>query len=127
MTAYFIALSTLSLFFEATLQVWFAGKAEENIGFSLASDTEAYTGHLGKARELTNRSVDSAMLADSRENGAIWLANSALREAAYGNFAQARQAAAEALKLTTFRTPTVRLKDIRSHDDRITTGTSQSR
>jgi eukaryotic-like serine/threonine-protein kinase len=83
----------------ADQQQWFAGKPEENIGFSLASDTEAYTGHLGKAQELTKRSVDSAMIADSRENGAIWLANSALRDAAFGNFVQARQAAAEGLKL----------------------------
>jgi eukaryotic-like serine/threonine-protein kinase len=83
----------------AEQQQWFAGKPEENIGFSLTSDTEAYTGHLVKARELTRRSVDSAMLADSRENGAIWLANSALREAAFGNFAQGKQAAAEGLKL----------------------------
>jgi tetratricopeptide (TPR) repeat protein len=28
---------------------WFAGKPEENAGLSLASDTEAYAGHLGKA------------------------------------------------------------------------------
>ena len=41
----------------------------ENFGLSLASDTEAYGGHLGKARELTKRAVDSAMRADSKENG----------------------------------------------------------
>ena len=28
------------------------------------SDTEAYGGHLGKARELTKRAVDSAIRAD---------------------------------------------------------------
>ena len=32
----------------------------ENFGLALASDTEAYAGHLGKARELTKRAVDSA-------------------------------------------------------------------
>jgi DNA-binding winged helix-turn-helix (wHTH) protein/Tfp pilus assembly protein PilF len=32
-------------------QQWYAGKPEENSGLSLASDTEAYGGHLGKARE----------------------------------------------------------------------------
>ena len=52
-------------------QQWFAGKPEENIGLSLASDTEAYAGHLSKARELTKRSVDSAIRADSKETGAI--------------------------------------------------------
>ena len=71
----------------------------ENFGLALASDTEAYGGHLGKARELTKRAVDSAIRADSKENGAIWQANAALQQAAYGNPAEARQSAAEALKL----------------------------
>jgi tetratricopeptide (TPR) repeat protein len=81
-------------------QQWFARKPEyENVGVEFASDTEAYTGHLAKARELTKRAVDSAIRADSRESGAVWQANAALREAAYGDAAQARQSAAEALKL----------------------------
>ena len=83
----------------AEQQQWFAGKPEENYGLSLASDTEAYAGHLGKARELTKRSVDSAVRADSKETGAVWQENSALREAAYGNLAEARRAAVEGLKL----------------------------
>jgi eukaryotic-like serine/threonine-protein kinase len=77
----------------------FVGKPEENIGLSLASDTDAYAGHLSKARELTKRSVDSATRADSRETGAVWLENSALREAAFGNLSDARKVAAEGLKL----------------------------
>jgi tetratricopeptide (TPR) repeat protein len=80
-------------------QQWFAGKPEENFGLSLASDTDAYAGHLGKARELTKRAVDSAIRADSKENGAIWQAIAAQREAAFGYAAEARQSAAEALKL----------------------------
>jgi len=83
----------------AEQQQWFAGKPEENEALSLASDTAAYAGDLGKARELTKRSVDSAIRADSKENGAIWLENAALREAAFGNMADAKQAAAEGLKL----------------------------
>ena len=78
---------------------WFAGKPEDNFGLALASDTEAYSGHLGQARELTRRSVDSAIRADSKETAAIWQAIAAQREAAFGNPAEARQAAAEALKL----------------------------
>jgi len=80
-------------------QQWFAGKPEENVGLSLASDTEAYGGHLSKARELTKRSVDSAIRADSEETGAISLENSALREAAFGNLSDARQVATKGLKL----------------------------
>ncbi len=64
-------------------QRWFAGQPDvEHFGLSLASDTEAYAGHLGKARELTKRSIDSAIRADSKENGAIWQDNAALRQAA---------------------------------------------
>jgi serine/threonine protein kinase/tetratricopeptide (TPR) repeat protein len=83
----------------AEQQQWFAGKPEENYGLSLASDTEAYAGHFRKARDLTKRSIDSAIRADSKENGAIWQENSALREAAFGNSAEASHAAVEGLKL----------------------------
>jgi DNA-binding winged helix-turn-helix (wHTH) protein/tetratricopeptide (TPR) repeat protein len=84
----------------AEQQQWMAGKNEyENYGLALASDTEAYAGHVGKARELNRRAVDSALLADNKENGAIWQVNEALQQAAYGDPAEARQSAAEALKL----------------------------
>src|SRR5262249_51468999 len=58
-----------------------------------------YVGHVSKARELTGRAVDSAIHADSKESGAIWLENSALREAAFGNLDKSKQTAAEGLKL----------------------------
>jgi len=78
---------------------WFEGKPDyENYGLSLASDTEAYKGHLLQARGLTKRAVDSALRADSKENAAIWRGNAALREAGFGNAAEARQAAGDALK-----------------------------
>jgi eukaryotic-like serine/threonine-protein kinase len=84
----------------AEQQQWLAGKPEyETFGLALASDTEAYAGRVGKARELTKRAVDSAVRADNKENGAIWQAIAAEREAAYGNAAEARQSAAEAIKL----------------------------
>ncbi len=81
-------------------QQWFAARPQyENIGLALASDTEAYSGHLDKARELTKRALDSATRADAQESGAIWQAISAQWEAAYGNPEQARKSAAETLKL----------------------------
>jgi len=83
----------------AEQQQWFVGKPEENDGLSLASDTEAYAGHLGKARELTKRAVASAIRADSKESGAIWQENAAISEAAFGNATEAKQAAAQGLKL----------------------------
>jgi serine/threonine protein kinase/tetratricopeptide (TPR) repeat protein len=84
----------------AEQQQWYGGKPDyENEGLALASDTEANGGHLGKARELAKRAVDSAIRADSKENGAIWQENAAIEQAAYGNPAEARQSAAEGLKL----------------------------
>ena len=84
----------------ADQQQWFANQPDsETFGFALASDTEAYAGHLAKARELTKRAVDSAIRADTKESGAIWQAIAAQWEAAYGYAAEARQSAAEALKL----------------------------
>ena len=84
----------------AEQQQWYAGKPDyENDGLALASDTEAYAGQLRKARELTKRAVVSAVRADQKENGAVYLASAALLQAAFGNPAEARQSAAEALQL----------------------------
>ena len=79
---------------------WYEGNPEyEHYGLGLAYQTETYAGHLRKARELTKRALDSAIRADSKEAAAIYQAYAALRLAAYGNAAEARQSAAEALKL----------------------------
>jgi eukaryotic-like serine/threonine-protein kinase len=79
---------------------WYVGKPDyEDWGLALASDSEAYVGHLRKARELTKRAVDFAVRAGHKENGAIYLANAAVQQAAYGNVTEARQTAALALKL----------------------------
>ncbi len=84
----------------AEQQQWLAARPEyENVGLGLASATEAYGGHLRKARDLTKQAVDSAIRVDSKESGAIWQANAALQYAAYGDTTEARQSAAEALKL----------------------------
>jgi hypothetical protein len=72
---------------------------EENAGLSLASDTEAYAGHLARARELTKRSIDSALRVDSKETGAIWHEIAAQREAAFGNTLDAKQEATRGLPL----------------------------
>jgi tetratricopeptide (TPR) repeat protein len=84
----------------AEQEKWFASKPEyENFGLALASDTEAFGGHLRRAQELTKRAVDSAIQSDRRETGAIWEAIAAQRQAAYGNTVDARRSAAQALKL----------------------------
>jgi eukaryotic-like serine/threonine-protein kinase len=84
----------------AEQQQWFASKPEyENFGLGLAAESEAFAGQLGKARELTRRALDSAIRADRKETGAIWLAIAAQTEAAYGFVGEARRSAAEALQL----------------------------
>jgi eukaryotic-like serine/threonine-protein kinase len=84
----------------AEQQLWFAGKPDyENWGFALASDTEAYAGHLGKARELTRRAVESAVRVDNAEGAAIFQTDAAQREAAFGDPRESRREATEALKL----------------------------
>ena len=79
---------------------WATGKpGSEDILLSAQSDTEAYYGRLAKARELSQRAVDSAQRADAKETAAVWEGNAAVREAAVGNAAQARRDAAIALGL----------------------------
>jgi serine/threonine protein kinase/tetratricopeptide (TPR) repeat protein len=93
----FLALDSSAL---SQQQAWFARQPDsEFLGQSLASDTEAYSGHLRKARFLTKQSVESAVNSDSKESGAIWIENAALREAAFGNAREAKEAVVDGLKL----------------------------
>ena len=81
-------------------QQWLTSHPEtKHYALSLASDTEAYGGRLTAARELTKRSAEAAIAADSKENAAIWWENAALREAASGDATQGLQDAADGLKL----------------------------
>jgi eukaryotic-like serine/threonine-protein kinase len=79
---------------------WMENKPElAGVGLSFEADTEAYVGHLHKARELTRRAVDASLRAGDKGNAAMWWFNAALREAWFGNAKEAREAAEEALKL----------------------------
>ena len=79
---------------------WFEGKVEvENEILGLQSATEAYFGHLGKAREVTRRAVASAASAKNKEAAALWSADGAVRETLLGNYGTAREQAGAALNL----------------------------
>jgi len=81
-------------------QKWLLSKNEfESYGLGLAADTEAYAGRLGKAQLLTRQAVDSAVRADNKEFGATWKEHAAVREAAFGNAAEARRLASDGVKL----------------------------
>ncbi len=84
----------------AEQQQWLSSHPDsKHYAFSLAADTEAYGGKLTAARELTKRSAEAAITADSKENAAIWWENAALREAASGDALQGVQDAVDGLKL----------------------------
>ncbi len=68
----------------------------EDVLLSAESDSEAYGGRLRKAREFSEKAVESAKRNDARETAAIWQVNAALREAEFGNSAEARKLAAAA-------------------------------
>jgi len=80
---------------------WAAGRpGEEDSMLSIQSDTEAYYGRLTRARDFSRRAVDSAVRADSKETAGLWEANEALREAEFGNAADAKKDVDAALKLS---------------------------
>ena len=81
-------------------QEWYETHPDgEHFGLSLISDTEAYAGHLSKAREITKRAIRSSVKAESKENAGIWAENGALREAGFGNAAEALRAITAGLQL----------------------------
>jgi eukaryotic-like serine/threonine-protein kinase len=79
---------------------WTIGKpgAEDSM-LSLESDTEAWSGKLGKARGLSRQAVESARRKDEKEPAGLWQANAAIREALFANADVARQNAAAAVAL----------------------------
>ncbi len=79
---------------------WAIGKpGAEDWMLSLESDTEAWSGRLGKARELSRQAVQSARRSDEKEPAALWQTNAAIREALFGNADAARQNASAAVAL----------------------------
>ena len=69
----------------------------EDAVLSAASDTEAYHGHLRKARELSAEAIDVAERNGGKEAAAAWSVNQALREAEFGNAARAQENARAAI------------------------------
>src|SRR5215471_11570095 len=70
---------------------------EEDWLLSAQSDTEAYFGRLSKAREFSQRAIDSDAHFDAKETAALWQVNAALREAEFGNTSPAQRNALAAV------------------------------
>ncbi|MGA7922293.1 MAG: protein kinase [Candidatus Acidiferrales bacterium] len=75
----------------------------EDALLSAQSDTEAFYGRIKNAREFSLRAVESAQRNEDREIAAEWSLVASLREAAFGNRAEARRQAAAALSLASTR------------------------
>jgi eukaryotic-like serine/threonine-protein kinase len=83
---------------------WAAGKpGVEDILLSVEADTVAYSGQLGKARKLSQQAIASAKLVGEWETASSYEADAALREALFGNAAEARRRSAAALGLSSGR------------------------
>jgi tetratricopeptide (TPR) repeat protein len=79
---------------------WSAGKpGGEDTMLALQADTEAYAGHVRKARELSRRAVEVAQNSQLTEPAAIWQGIAALREAVYGNLEEARKGADKVVEI----------------------------
>ena len=80
---------------------WAAGKlGSEDVLLSAQSNTEAYYGHIRKARDFSRRAVESALRAGAKETAATWQAAAALRNAEIGNWEQARLEAPTVLTMS---------------------------
>jgi DNA-binding winged helix-turn-helix (wHTH) protein/Flp pilus assembly protein TadD len=83
---------------------WSVGKeGVEDLLLSYQADTAAFSGQLEKARELSRRAIASAEQAGEKETAAGYQAESAMREALFGNLADARKLATDTLALSTSR------------------------
>ncbi len=91
-----------------------AGMAKEVVGaigkpdseaelLSAESNTKAYFGKLREARAFSRRATDSALRTGLKEAASLWRVNAALREAEFGEIAEAKQGVREALGIVASR------------------------
>ena len=64
---------------------------------------QAYAGHLRQARKFSRQAVDLAQQAGEAERTALYLDGAAIREALFGNMAEAKQSAKAALNISNAR------------------------
>jgi serine/threonine protein kinase/tetratricopeptide (TPR) repeat protein len=75
----------------------------EDLMLYLQSNTAAWHGHIIDARSLTHRAADVALRADTKESAALYLADAAIREAAFGYRDQSRDFASQSTKTSESR------------------------
>jgi tetratricopeptide (TPR) repeat protein len=73
---------------------WASGRrGAEDVLLAAQSDTEAFFGRSGKARQLSRRAVEFADASGQKATAALWQSGEALRDAELGNSVRARQEA----------------------------------
>jgi serine/threonine protein kinase/tetratricopeptide (TPR) repeat protein len=83
---------------------WAAGNpGAEDWLLCAQSDSEAFSGHLKKARVFSRRAIDSARRHDSKGTAALWEVHAALQESEFGNPELAREHAVAALAIVSTR------------------------
>ena len=80
---------------------WARAQPGEADFLRLEGDTVAYSGQLGKARDFFRQAIAAAEHTAGKETAAGYQAREAVREALFGNAAEAQQQAAVALDLST--------------------------
>jgi tetratricopeptide (TPR) repeat protein/predicted Ser/Thr protein kinase len=84
--------------------IWAMGQTGiEDALLAAEADSAAFYGQLSKARDFSRKAVASALKADEKETASGYEADAALREALFGNPAEARQRASAALAFATPR------------------------
>jgi tetratricopeptide (TPR) repeat protein len=79
---------------------WFESRPElQHEILALEADTEAYAGHIAKAREVTRRAVEAALRADNKESAAFWQLEGAGREVLFGDLEEAKREATAGLAI----------------------------
>ncbi|HXT25100.1 MAG TPA: protein kinase [Candidatus Eisenbacteria bacterium] len=83
---------------------WAAGKPGiEDVMLAMEADTNAYSGKLKRAEELTKQAVNSASHADQKETAALYEAEAGARQAFCGNAGAGKQHAEAALAMSNGR------------------------
>jgi serine/threonine protein kinase/tetratricopeptide (TPR) repeat protein len=83
---------------------WAAGKPGiEDVMLAMEADTNAYSGKLKRAEELTKQAVNSAAHADQKETAALYEAEAGVRQAFCGNAGAGKQHAEAALAMSNGR------------------------
>ncbi|HEV8485212.1 MAG TPA: protein kinase [Blastocatellia bacterium] len=78
---------------------WASGKPDEYVAFDWQTGAAAFAGQWRRAQAFSRRAIDAASRGDAKEVVARYEAEQALRDAVFRQFAPAKAAAAQSLKL----------------------------